>query len=83
MAISQEWWDKWWEEDFSWEGLAKKRWEGWVVMDDGRVLPMEDAPGDLEKDNSAILRLPDGFPGRQATLQDYWRDQEERSDLKP
>ena len=81
MAISQEWWDKWWEEDFSWEGLAKKRWEGWVVMDDGRVLPMEDAPGELRKDIRRDLTLPDGFPGRQATLQDYWRDQ--KDDLIP
>ena len=77
MAISQEWWDKWWEQDFSWEGLAKKRWEGWVVMDDGRVLPMEDAPGKLRKDRWGNLRLPKGFPGRQATLQDYWRDQKD------
>ena len=77
MAISQEWWDKWWEQDFSWEGLAKKRWDGWVVMDDGRVLPMEDAPGELRKDIRRDLTLPDGFPGRQATLQEYWRDQED------
>ena len=77
MAISQEWWDKWWEEDFSWKGLAKKRWEGWVVMDDGRVLPMEDAPGELRKGLRRNLKLPHGFPGRQATLQDYWRDQED------
>ena len=77
MAISQEWWDKWWAADFSWDGLADKTWEGWVVMDDGRVLPMEDAPGDLEEDFIGHLELPDDFPGRQATQQDYWRDQED------
>ena len=77
MAISQEWWDKWWEEDFSWECLADKTWEGWVVMDDGRVLPMEDVPGNLGKDHRRNLRLPRGYPGRQATLQDYWRDQKD------
>ena len=77
MAISQDWWDKWWEEDFSWDGLANKSWDGWVVMDHGRVLPIEDAPGEWERDRYGNLELPDDYPGRQATLQDYWRDQEE------
>ena len=32
MAISKDWWDAWWEEDYSWEGLAKKDWAGWRVL---------------------------------------------------
>ncbi len=42
MAISQEWWDRWWDEDYSWDGLAKKEWAGWVVPDDGEPVPAED-----------------------------------------
>nr|WP_321440209.1 pentapeptide repeat-containing protein [uncultured Hyphomonas sp.] len=42
MAISQEWWDDWWEQDYSWDGLAKKRWWGWVVPEDGVPVPEAD-----------------------------------------
>ena len=41
MTISQEWWDRWWEEDYSWDGLAEKDWRGWVVPDDGVPVPRE------------------------------------------
>lgn len=27
-GIVREWWDEWFEEDYSWEGLAKKPWRG-------------------------------------------------------
>ena len=33
MADLTDWWEKWWAEDFTWEGLAKKRWKGWMVLD--------------------------------------------------
>lgn len=39
MAISQKWWDRWWEKDYSWDGLAKKVWEDWVVPEDGVPVP--------------------------------------------
>ncbi len=39
MAISQDWWDKWWEKDYSWDGLAQKPWKGWVVPEDGVPVP--------------------------------------------
>lgn len=39
MAISQDWWDKWWEQDYSWDGLAEKPWQGWVVNADGVPVP--------------------------------------------
>ncbi|KCZ85759.1 hypothetical protein HAD_08740 [Hyphomonas adhaerens MHS-3] len=39
MAISQKWWDRWWDEDYSWDGLAKKDWDGWVVPEDGVPVP--------------------------------------------
>nr|WP_321361201.1 pentapeptide repeat-containing protein [uncultured Hyphomonas sp.] len=42
MAISQEWWDRWWDQDFSWDGLAKKNWDGWVVPEDGVPVPRGD-----------------------------------------
>ena len=42
MAISQEWWDRWWDEDYSWDGLAKKDWDGWVVPEDGVPVPAEE-----------------------------------------
>jgi hypothetical protein len=60
----KEWWDAWWEEDFSWDGLAKKSWDGWLVLPDGSFA--EEQTGDTPP--------PDG--ARAATLQDYWRDQE-------
>ncbi len=55
-----DWWAAWFEADYSWEGLAKRRWEGWVVDVEAQAcVPANDAP--------------DGAKTRQATLQDYWR----------
>ena len=39
MAISQDWWDDWWEQDFSWDGLARRPWRGWAVPADGVPVP--------------------------------------------
>ncbi|RIJ20369.1 hypothetical protein D1224_14680 [Henriciella barbarensis] len=72
-GISQEWWDRWWKEDWSWEGLAKKPWEGWVVPKPGAE-PVPDEEYDRRTGHpDAITRF--GPEARKATLQDYWRDQ--------
>lgn len=65
MSISQDWWDAWWEADYSWEGLAKKRWRGWYV-DAAWVQgePFKPVPED---------ERVEGVEYRRATLQDYWR----------
>ena len=60
----KEWWGAWWAGDFSWEGLAKKSWDGWLVLSDGSLA--EAPPGGTA--------LPEDT--RPATLQDYWREQE-------
>jgi uncharacterized protein YjbI with pentapeptide repeats len=39
VAIDAAWWKSWWEKDYSWEGLAKKPWAGWVKLDSGEVVP--------------------------------------------
>jgi hypothetical protein len=57
--LSAQWWNAWRKSDFSWEGLATKTLEGWFVGADGVL-----GHGEPQ---------PDG--ARQATLQDYWRDQ--------
>src|SRR5262245_47687828 len=58
--LERAWWAAWRKEDFSWDGLAKKEWEGWSVAPDGALVETEGAP--------------EG--SRDATLQDYWRDEE-------
>lgn len=55
-----EWWAVWRAEDYSWDGLAEKRREGWSVAPDGAVVESGRAAG--------------GW--RPATLQDYWRDEQ-------
>lgn len=56
------WWNRWWKEDYSWEGLKKhKPWLGWKRHPDESVRefkPAESAPGNW----------------KDATLQDYWRN---------
>ncbi|WP_018147611.1 pentapeptide repeat-containing protein [Henriciella marina] len=74
-GISQEWWDRWWAKDWSWEGLAKKPWRGWVVPEPGAEPEADDEydwPG--EHPNLAQRFGPEARP---ASLQDYWRDQED------
>jgi hypothetical protein len=66
-----QWWKDWWEEDYSWEGLAKKPWAGWCVTANGELI--ED-PASWLKDNPGHGERPKGAVP--ATLQDYWRDQE-------
>ncbi|MEL6362653.1 MAG: hypothetical protein AAFR21_16365, partial [Pseudomonadota bacterium] len=55
-----EWWQSWWANDYSWEGLTKHKWKGWkkcpeVGIED--IRPIGDAPNDWPE----------------ANLQDYWR----------
>jgi hypothetical protein len=58
MAISKAWWDDWWASDYSWEGLARKSWRGWVR-------PAAGGP---------CVEKSTGVAGEDATLQDYFRD---------
>lgn len=55
---AEEWWLKWWDEDFTWEGLRRKRWQGWKI----------------DPENQSLVHLqgaPEEW--KYATLQDYWR----------
>jgi hypothetical protein len=58
MAISRAWWDRWWAQDYSWEGLAAKQWWGWVRPGVG----------------GPCVEATAGVEGRPATLQDYFID---------
>jgi len=57
-ARMTQWWAGWWDADYSWDGLAKKDWSGWVRPLDGG--PCVEAMTSAE--------------GRAATLQDYFID---------
>lgn len=61
-AHDGHWRARWRAKDYSWSGLAKRRWRGWWVGPDQR--PYETAS------------VPEG--SRPATLQDYWRSEEGR-----
>lgn len=76
--LEAEWWQGWWLEDYTWEGLAKKPLQGWVVADgflreaeNGQIYgqPTPDAPAPVE--------------GQSASLQDYWRADPETGRLRP
>ena len=69
----KQWWDAWWEEDYSWEGLAKKLWHGWCVLPGDDIIT-QDPSSWPEGDPRRKLR-PAG--ARPATLQDYWREQKD------
>jgi hypothetical protein len=70
--ILADWWVKWREADFTWEGLARdtkdKRLQGWVVADG---LLREAENGRIY--GQPILETPAPVKGRPANLQDYWR----------
>lgn len=67
-----DWWNAWFDADYSWEGLARldekgkpvHPWVGWVVVDEARCVPEDEAPENAGK--------------RPATLQDYWRADPEK-----
>jgi DNA polymerase-3 subunit epsilon len=64
QEMDQSLWHSWWASDFSWEGLKKKAWKGWIVLPDLSVVM---APAGFDV-------IPTG--ARPATLQDYWREEE-------
>lgn len=66
--LEAEWWKRWHAEDFTWEGLAGKRLEGWLVYDE--VL-RQATSGQIYGKNE--IQLPMLTEGRDASLQDYWR----------
>ncbi|WP_084419588.1 pentapeptide repeat-containing protein [Henriciella litoralis] len=74
-GISQEWWDRWWAEDWSWEGLADHKWQGWVVRKKGAEPEPDDQYTGSDHPN---LEERFGPSARPATLQDYWRDQKDQ-----
>src|SRR5262245_17195839 len=60
-----DWRAGWRAEDFSWQGLAHKTWEGFSMLADGRIVETEQIGAGAET-------------ARPATLQDYWREEAER-----
>ncbi len=70
--LEREWWDRWWAEDYSWEGLGRKHWIGWLVdKSDGSIHAVNET-------SEPAIELARTFSGRvqRATLQDYWREEE-------
>ncbi|KAF0177360.1 MAG: hypothetical protein FD124_426 [Alphaproteobacteria bacterium] len=65
-----EWWAAWRKEDFSWDGLADKPWEGWTVTADGFAVQTDTGRryGAPKQHGGAVKA-----EGRATTLQDYWR----------
>lgn len=57
-ARMDTWWANWWAADYSWDGLAKKDWRGWV----------------RPADNGPCVPAMDGVAGKPAVLQDYFKD---------
>lgn len=68
--LEAEWWERWHAEDFTWEGLAKKPLEGWIVH--GNVL-RQAVFGEIYGKKTIELPMLDRGTGRPANLQDYWR----------
>lgn len=62
-------WAAWRDADFTWEGLKKRPWQGWVVCADGLV--REEASGAVYGQPIPKTAVP--AQGRKANLQDFWR----------
>lgn len=90
-AAVEQWWKDWFEEDYSWEGLADKPWQGWIYVDNLTAYDamIEQYPQLLDGcPNTACQVIPASeidilnanykTATRPATLQDYWRDQQDR-----
>lgn len=67
--ICEDWWSKWRQADYSWEGLLKHQWQGWVIQANGVVA--ESKTGRVY--GQALLKEVNPATGRDANLQDYWR----------
>lgn len=75
------WWANWWREDWSWPGLARKPWIGWVIVArDGGEFAVEADTGRIYGQADPAAQLP--VEGRSATLQDYWRADPETGRLR-
>lgn len=59
-----DWRAGWRADDYSWQGLAQKTWEGFSVLADGRIVETEQLASAAEG-------------ARPATLQDYWQEEAE------
>jgi len=66
QAHLDQWWADWWAADYSWDGLTSKRWEGWSVTPDDKIVESDSAPKD----------------SRDASLQDYFRWDETSQNLR-
>ena len=62
-------WARWREADFTWDGLARKPWDGWVVNGSGYLVEADTGRRYGADDDDPILTTQ----GQAATLQDYWR----------
>lgn len=70
-SAEHDWWSKWRDQDYTWEGLAKKGWSGWLVNSDGIVV--DPLTGKRYGQPAADLSIATVSNGVEATLQDYWR----------
>ncbi len=85
---AEQWWTAWFEQDYSWDGLSQKPWHGWVIVQNQRSydafvkkhgLPEGCPSADCRAVPADVAGLlPKSRKTRPATLQDYWRDQEEK-----
>ena len=62
-------WARWREADFTWDGLAKKPWRGWVVNRHGFLVEGDTGRRYGADDDDPIFTTQ----GQAATLQDHWR----------
>ena len=80
-----KWWENWFEADYSWEGLKEFPWQGWKVVQNktayNEYIRVHGLPKGCPNKACQVVPadydgLPEGTKTRDATLQDYWRDQE-------
>lgn len=62
-----EWWKRWWEADYSWEAFEARDEDG---------TPKHPWIGWVRLSDGSVVEEEEGVEGEAATLQDYWRDQE-------
>jgi len=88
-AVAQ-WWKNWFAADYSWDGLTKFPWKGWKVVESKtayqKYLKTHGLPAGCPNEACQVVPadfdgLPEGTKTRDATLQDYWRDQEDELEI--
>ena len=67
--LIEEGWAAWRAADFTWAGLAKREWQGWVVCEDGLVREAES--GTVYGQTMPQTPAPAPATGRPANLQDF------------